>query len=293
MPVTDRIASARQVVLGAVSIRVRDSGGDGLPVLLTHGIGGSLELWNRQFETDSPALRLIAWDMPSHGLSDAAPDDTDLDGIARTAWQLLDALGIEDAMLVGNSLGAAVSLRMAAQSPQRTRALLLAAAATLGRETMLPFRLMSLPVLGELMNKPGAMAVKQQIQAIVRRPESVTPEVRAAIERNVVRPGGAAHFLALLRTLTGFGGQKPEGVQRSRQILRALQAPTILLHGEQDAVLPVAHSRGACALVAGAELVLLPDCGHTPQLEQAPAFNAALQGLARVAQMAQVTRLAA
>ncbi|MBT9486539.1 MAG: alpha/beta fold hydrolase [Rubrivivax sp.] len=277
-------ASIRLVDIDGVSIRCRDSGGDGMPVLLTHGIGGSLELWNRQFDTPDPAWRLLAWDMPSHGLSGQAPNDTDLDAIARLGWRLLQALGVGPALLVGNSLGGLVSLRMAEQAPQQVRGLLLVACAGLAREVMLPFRLMALPGLGELMARPGPMAVKQQVASIVLRPASITPEVMAAIERNVMRPGGDRHFLALLRGLTGLRGQKAEVWQRSLNILRGFPGPVTLLHGEDDAVLPVAHTRQAHLVVPGAALVVLAGCGHTPQLEAAPAFQQALASLVQRAQ---------
>ena len=273
-------AGLRTVDIEGVAIRCRDSGGDGQPVLLTHGIGGSLELWNRQFDDAGLGLRLIAWDMPSHGLSAAAPGDTDLEAIARLAWRLLDALGVERAVLAGNSLGGAVSLRMAGQSPQRVRGLLMAAAATMSRETMLPFRLMSVKGLGELMTLPGPVAVAQQVKAIVLQQASITPEVRAAIERNVMRPGGAAHFLALLRGLTNLGGQQAAVLRRSEDLLRQLRVPTVFVHGRQDVVLPVAHSERARQLVPGSVLEVLEACGHTPQLEQPAAFNRLLVGLA-------------
>lgn len=279
MQVTNSVDQTCTVQVAGVAIRCRDSGGAGHPVLLTHGIGGSLELWNRQFDAPGANMRLIAWDMPSHGLSGAVPGDTDLDLIARVAWQLLDALGIQHALLVGNSLGGAVSLRMAGQAPQRVRGLLMAAAATLGRETILPFRLMTVRGLGEILSKPGPMAVGQQIKSIVLREQSITPEVRAAIERNVMRPGGAAQFLALLRHLTNLGGQREPILQRSAALLRELRVPTVFVHGRQDAVLPVAHSTQAQRLVPSSELVILEDCGHTPQLEQPEAFNRLLAGL--------------
>ncbi|MDH4390836.1 MAG: alpha/beta fold hydrolase [Aquabacterium sp.] len=274
-------AEIRMLAVGGVTIRCRDTGGPGEPVLLSHGIGGSLELWSRQFDSVDPALRLIAWDMPSHGLSDATPDGASLDGIARTAWQLLDALGLQQVVLAGNSLGGAVSLRMAATAPQRVRGLLLVAAATLGPDSPLPFRLMTLPVLGTLMTRPGPMAVQQQVKAIVHRPASVTPDVLAAIERNVMRPGGAAHFLQLLRSTSTFGGMKRAVWMRSHDILKQLQMPVAFLHGELDAVLPMAHSRQAQALVPGSVLTVLPGCGHTPQLEQPAAFKQALDDLLR------------
>lgn len=261
-------------------LRYRDSGGDGPAVLMTHGIGESLEFWHRQFDTLGLSLRLIAWDLPGHGLSDERADAMSLEGQAAVAWRLLDHLGVDRAHLVGNSLGAAMSLRMAAQVPARAASLLLANSAALGTEVFGAFRLMTLPLLGELMNKPGPTAVAQQIQAIVHRPEAITPEVRAAIERNVRRPGGGRHFLGLLRGLTSWRGQHQRVWQRSHDILRRQPGrPVLFVHGEQDVVLPVAHSRRAHDLVRGSELVVLADCGHTPQLEQPERFNRLLQGL--------------
>ena len=265
------------VMIDSARIRYRDSGGAGPAVLMTHGIGESLEFWHRQFDALGQTLRLIAWDMPGHGLSDELASAMSLEGQAGVAWKLLDHLGIERVHLVGNSLGAAMSLRMADQLPARVASLVLCNSASLGTEVFGAFKLMSLPWLGELMNKPGPMAVAQQIKAIVLRPDAITPQVRTAIERNVRRPGASAHFLKLLRGMTTLGGQRREVWARSHQILGNLRMPTRIVHGEQDVVLPIAHSIAAHSLCSGSELVRLQDCGHTPQLEQPAVFNALLQ----------------
>lgn len=265
------------VVINGARIRYRDSHGEGPVVLMTHGIAESLEFWHRQFDDLGQSLRLIAWDMPGHGLSDESADAMSLEGQASVAWQLLDQLGVPRAHLVGNSLGAAMSLRMAAQEPARVGSLVLANSAALGPEVFGAFKLMALPWLGELMNKPGPTAVAQQIKAIVLRPDAITPQVRAAIERNVRRPGGAAHFLKQLRAMTSLRGQREAVWTRSHQILKGLRVPTRIVHGEQDVVLPIAHSVTAHGLCSGSELVRLQNCGHTPQLEQAEVFNALLR----------------
>lgn len=272
---TDQFAS-----MDGCRIRYRDSEGSGPVVLMTHGIGESLEFWHRQFDVLGTSVRLIAWDLPGHGLSDERADAMDLEGQAAVAWKLLDQLGVERVHLVGNSLGAAMSLRMAAQTPGRVGSLLLANSAALGAEVFGAFRLMTLPLLGELMNRPGPTAVAQQIKAIVHRPDAITPQVRAAIERNVQRPGGGRHFLALLRGLTSLRGQHARVWQRSHDILRQLPSlPVLFVHGEHDVVLPVDHSRRAHAVARGSELVVLADCGHTPQLEQPDLFNRLLREL--------------
>lgn len=262
-----------------VSIRYRDSGGPGMPVLLTHGIGGSLELWDAQFADHLQAHRLIAWDMPGHGISDIGPQPYDPDAFARFAWHFLDALGIQRAVLAGNSLGAAVSVRMAGLAPDRVAGLVLANAATLGREVFAPFRVMTLPVLGELMNRPGPTAVDRQIQAIFHHPGVATAPVRAAITRNVHKPGGVKAFLATLRRMSDLGGQSTQGVSRTLGVLRAIQVPVLFVHGRHDTVVPLQHSVAAHAATPGSTLLVLDDCGHTPQLEKPTEFNDSLNSL--------------
>ncbi|MDO9481005.1 MAG: alpha/beta fold hydrolase [Hydrogenophaga sp.] len=265
------------VLIDGGRVRYWDSGGTGPAVLMTHGIAESLEFWHRQFDDLGQALRLIAWDMPGHGLSDELATAVRLEEQAGVAWKLLDQLGVDQVHLVGNSLGAAMSLRMADQMPARVSSLVLCNSAALGAEVFGAFKVMTLPWLGELMNRPGPMAVAQQIKAIVLKPEAITPQVRAAIERNVHRPGAGAHFLKLLRALTSLRGQRQEVWSRSHQILRGLGMPTRIVHGEQDVVLPIAHAVTAQGLCKGSELVRLQDCGHTPQLEQPEVFNALLR----------------
>lgn len=271
--------SPQSIMLPTGKVRCVDTGGPGPAVLLTHGIGESLEFWHPQIDALGKTMRLVAWDMPGHGESDIPAAVMDLQTVARSAWLLLDRLGIDAAHLVGNSLGAAVSLRMADQNAARAQSLLLANAATLGPDVFGAFKVMSLPLLGELMNKPSAKGVEMQIKAIVLRAHAITPRVRSAIERNIHRPGGAAYFLATLRLMTGLRGQREEVWQASHRLLRGVKVPTLVLHGRQDVVLPVTHSERAHALVAGSELQVWEDCGHTPQLEQPAAFNAALAAL--------------
>lgn len=269
----------KMIAVDGVNIRYRDSGGDGPTVLMTHGIAGSLELWQKQLETADGTVRLMAWDMPGHGLSGMGEQPYDPDSFSRFAWRFADALGLQKLVLVGNSLGGAISLRMADLQPNRVAGLLLSDAATLGRETYLPFRLMTLPLLGEVMNRPGSMAVEQQLKALFHDPSVVTDELRACVTRNVHKPGAVAPFLATLRRMTNLSGQRPLVVERSRAILGALQIPVTIVHGRQDIVLPLSHSQAAAALCRQAEIIVLEDCGHTPQFEQPQRFNQILSDL--------------
>jgi len=265
-----------------VRVRYRDSGGTGPAVLLLHGIGGSLELWSAQFVDANQGMRLIALDLPGHGLSDFGPQPFAPKTFAAFAWRVADALGLGRIHLAGNSMGGAICVQMQAQQPARVQTVLLAAAATLGRDCPMPFRLMTLPVLGTLMSRAGPMAVTQQIQALFGPSFVVTDDLRKTIERNVMRPGAQAAFLATLRQMTDLGGQRAALVTDAHTALASVSVPVLMLHGRQDRVLPFAHSERAHKLTPASRLQLVDDCGHTPQLEQPAVFNAALQALVAV-----------
>jgi pimeloyl-ACP methyl ester carboxylesterase len=267
------------ISVDGIQVRYRDSGGSGPAVLLLHGIGGSLELWAAQFVDANQGMRLIALDLPGHGLSDFGQQPYAPKTFARFVWQFADALGLDKVHLAGNSMGGAISLQMLAQQPTRVITALLAAAATLGREGPLPFRLMTLPLLGALMSRADPMAVTQQLQAIFH-PSFVVPDaVRTTVQRNVMRSGAQAAFLATLRQMSDLGGQRAKLVSEAQVALRSANQPVLLLHGRQDRVIPFVHSQNAQQLAPQSRLVLVDDCGHTPQLEQAAVFNAALQDL--------------
>lgn len=262
-----------------IQVRYRDSGGTGPTVLLLHGIGGSLELWARQFVGANQNLRLIALDLPGHGLSDFGAQPYAPESFARFVWQFANALGLDQVHVAGNSMGGAIGLHMLAQQPARVKTLLLAAAATLGRDGPLPFRLMTLPLLGEMLSRGNAMAVTQQIKAIFHPAFVVSEDLRKTVERNVMRPGAQAAFLATLRQMSDLGGQRASLVDQAHAVLRTATQPLLFLHGRQDSVIPPAHSENAHQLAVGSQLQLIDHCGHTPQLEQAAVFNAALQDL--------------
>ena len=272
----------RYIAIDDINIRYRDTGGSGIAVLLSHGIGGSLELWDKQLHSLGATTRLIAWDMPGHGLSDLGKQPYDPDSFAEFAWRFVDGLGLNEIIVVGNSMGGAVSLRMAAIQGERVLAVLLADAATLGKQAPLPFRLMTLPVLGDLMNKPGPLAVDNQLKGIFHNPAVVTDEIREVVTRNVHKPGGDKAFMGTLRRMTTLGGQRQKLVERSLQILGSLKQKTVFVHGRQDAVLPLSHSVGAAEIARNAELFILEDCGHTPQVEAPEQFNQILSDLVAV-----------
>lgn len=269
----------RFVEVDGIRVRYRDSGGDASVLLFIHGIGQSLEFWQRQAAFFKQDYRVITLDLPGHGVSGMGRRPYEPATFAAFGWAFLDQLGVENVTLVGHSMGGGIALRMAAGRPDAVTKLFLASSATLGREAPLPFRLMTLPVLGEIMSKPGKMTFEQQLKSVFYQPsKSVTPDLRETISRNVMNPELQTAFLKTLRLMTDIGGQRKAMVDESLTALKSLQMPVFYLHGKQDSVVLPQHSVEAQKITANAGIALLEECGHTPQVEQPDAFNMHLSG---------------
>ncbi len=264
-------------IVDGCTIRYRDTGDNGPVVVFNNGIGGSLESWENQFAGLGQDYRLIAWDMPGHGLSELGNQPYDLDKFADFAWRFLDHLNIDRAILVGHSMGGGVALRMAAHHPSRVSKLSLVAAATVGRDAPILFRLFILPGIGKLMTKPGKNGVEQQIKAIYKNPDIVTQQQKEQILEYSQRPGAQKAFLSTLRLMTDIGGQRQAIVSRSHEILKSLDVPVLIVQGRDDLVIKPTHSEQAAKIAKHANLIMLEDCGHAPQEEKPEVFNAILK----------------
>lgn len=250
-------------------IRYYDNKKSGPVLLLSHGVGASLEFWEGLITQPDNSFRMIAWDFPGHGLSDFLDAKEYLIELyAQYAWQLLDHLDVNKASLMGNSLGCAVSLRMLQQQEQRVDKLVLLNAATLDRGAPMSFRLMTIPVLGEIMTKSSDMAFKEQVEAIFAKSYELTDRIKDVIKRNVTREGAQAAFLANIRQFTTLGGVDKSLVDESRQIISTMRKPTLYVHGREDRVIPLSHSENARALTANSKLIVIEDCGHSPHVEK-------------------------
>lgn len=257
------------------NVRYRERPGMGTPVIMIHGIGESAEFWDRQIENGIGSRRLIAVDLPGHGLSDFG--DQPYDSAEKFAYFVLafaDVMKLNKFSCIGNSLGGAIAISIAGLAPNRLAAMVLASPAMIGQQVFTPFRFMTLPLLGELMTIPSPIAVKMQLNAMFHDPTGCTAQLRQAITRNTYRKGGSKAFLATLRAGVNFSGIRPTFSEKSFAILRATKIPTLFVHGKQDAVLPVAQSVAAAELTPNAQLVTPDQCGHTPQWEISSKFNA-------------------
>lgn len=270
-----RTSPDRFVEVDGARIRYRVEG-SGPPVVLIHGLGASLEVW----EWTVPALRdrytTIAFDFPGFGLSEPLSMAASPDGIAPVTLAILDAIGVKRAAIVGSSLGGGIAAVTAGTAPQRCTALVLVGAAGFDRPVSPIYRMLTLPGLGEaivaLLRRYPRLGVVGAFADPRRIPDRLVEVARRDLARAEVR----RTVLKVMRATAGFRGVNREVVAKIRNAAARITAPTLLVWGTADRVVPPAQASVAAGIIPGARVHLMPDIGHVPFIEAAGAFNETL-----------------
>ncbi|RMG11671.1 MAG: alpha/beta fold hydrolase [Deltaproteobacteria bacterium] len=248
-------------------LRFRDTGprdGARLPVILLHGYGSRLETWQAIQDALSSERRVVSFDLRGFGHSERPPGPYGPEVHARDTLALMDALGIERAVLFGHSYGGGVALRIAVEAPERVAGLLLVSAFALESQLPPAFRWAKQPGLGELLfsafyqELPG----EKYLLAFHDRRRFVTLERIEEIKTMMKLPGSA---YAALQTVRGMHYADVE------EAYSQLDLPIRIVWGKEDRVLPVAQGE-ALAAHLDAPLVVLPACGHVPPWERPKAL---------------------
>lgn len=245
--------------------------GEGAPVVLVHGIGGSLSTFQRNIAALARNARVYAIDLPGHGFSDV-PDLTYRaeEGGAFLLAFIEEVCG-DPAALVGVSAGGLMALIAATERPDLVTRLVLVSSAGFGREIRWPLRLLTLPLVDRFVERPTREQARSALENQVFDPASITPEFAAEVFTTWQQPGTRRAFLRGLRSnITLFG------VKRWRRHLRrvsVLAVPVLIVWGANDRYIPVRHAYRAVKRIAGARLAVFERCGHMPPYERAPEFN--------------------
>ncbi len=254
--------------------------GEGPPLILLHGVGDNALDWRWVLPALARGHRVYAPDLPGSSGNAKRQADYSPAFFERFVAGFLDALGVERAAVVGNSLGGLVALRLALSAPGRVTALGLVAGAGLGRRVSPVLRSLSLPGYGKLAvawgkTRPGAaQRALGRTGLLFARPRHAPREWLAEQYRLARLPGFLDAQLAIVRAQVGLRGQREVLADR----LPALPTPTLVLWGARDRVLPRSQADEAIARLQNASLEILPDCGHMPHVECPDLFVAALGG---------------
>jgi 2-succinyl-6-hydroxy-2,4-cyclohexadiene-1-carboxylate synthase len=273
-----RETDVRIVTDDGVALEVVEQG-TGPALLLVHGFGGAKEDFSDQVDDLARDHRVVTLDLRGHGESDG-PDEVarySLDRYAADLANVLDALDIDSCRLLGHSMGGMIVRRFVLASPHRVDALVL-------MDTS-PGPVPGLD--GEMMDLGVQIANEQGMDELKRVMDAFTPLDTPAYQRTLAeRPGfrefGDAKWAALSRAMWMTMSLEIRDQPDQLAELAAVHCPTLVIVGVEDEPF-----RGVSAAMAetipGAELVVIPDAGHSPQFENGPAWLAALRAfLARV-----------
>jgi pimeloyl-ACP methyl ester carboxylesterase len=252
--------------------------GAGSPLLLLHGAGDNALDWRWVLPALARTYRVYAPDLP--GSPDSAKPVADYSPafFERFITGFLDAMGIERATIVGNSLGGFISLRLALHEPSRVDALVLVDSAGLGRAVNPAFTSVNVPGLGEaafpFWRTPAGAYQRAWARAalLFARPGRVPPGWLAEQCRLALSPGYLEAHVSALRSQVEPGGQREVLLDR----LSLVEIPTLVVWGARDRVFPESQAREALAHLQKGTLAVLPDCGHLPHIECPDRFVASV-----------------
>jgi pimeloyl-ACP methyl ester carboxylesterase len=250
--------------------------GTGEPVILIHGLGATKASLLPTIAALAPGFRTIAVDLPGFGDSDKPLRGSyDAAFFARWMIALLDALGIERAHVIGNSMGGRVAIEIGLVAPERVGRLVLLAPslAWLRTRRWAPYLRWVPTQLGAIQPAPRPI-----VEAIVRRliPGADQEWTAAGIDeflRSYLTANGRAAFYAAARNIYL---EEPGGEDGFWTRLGSLSVESLFVWGHRDSVVPAAFAKHVREAVPDAEHLFL-DCGHVPQLERPRETHAAAE----------------
>ena len=266
-------AHRRFVMVGGRRANVVELG-DGPPLLLVHGLSGCWQNWLENIPWFARSHRVIVPDLPGFGASEMPRGEISIDGYAQFLEELCDALSIDAAAVVGNSMGGHVASELAIRSPQRVERLMLVSAAGISAEHAQRDVVMTagraIAAMGtrtaarveRLARRPGLRRIG--LSFVVRHPERLS----AAMAHELMRGAGKPGFMPALEAVI---------THRISERLPQIACPTFVVWGEDDHVIPVKDAARFQHLIPDCRTVVLPDTGHVAMLERPARFNALLE----------------
>jgi pimeloyl-ACP methyl ester carboxylesterase len=267
----------RWVEIGGRNVNVIDIGPEDPAgtIVWIHGLSGSWQNWLENLPAFARTHRCIAMDLPGFGASEMPAGPITISGYAATVDELLRVLGVERAVVVGNSMGGFIGAELAIEYRTWVEKLVLVSAAGLSIEHMRNEPLLRLLRLGRNVLAMGAGWLASKSEELARRPRSrwamvnivaahpelLPPPLVAEQLRGAGKPG----FVDALDALMNYP---------IRDRLSSITAPTLVVWGADDALVPVRDAWEFGELIPDARVVVFEDTGHVPMLERPDAFNA-------------------
>lgn len=245
--------------VGGLSVRYYDAG-SGEPVLLIHGLGGSIESWTSNTGELAKSLRVIAVDLPGFGFSDKPKMSYTIKFYREFVAQFLKLLQLEQVSIVGSSLGGHVAAEVAINNPELVKRLVM-----ISPPGALPRSFKGTPALmryAKVIKAKSVQQVKQALSAVDNKP--VDDSYAQIVYEKMSMPGAREAFLSAL-----LGSTKAPRLNNS---LQKIKAPTLLLWGKEDIMIPVKFAEPFIKM-KNCRIVMLESCGHRAHADRPALFN--------------------
>ena len=265
-------AQIRDATVDGVYVRYAVAG-DGPAVLLVHGLASSMITWYCNMEALAQAgYTAIAVDLPGYGDS-GLPDNMGYgpESAAHFLAKFTSELGYDRFSVVGNSAGGLIAGVTALEYPERVDRVALVAAAGLSQKLSWPLRLISIPVLGELIYKPHLISKTAVVRRIFFRPPAILDDILPEMLRVRCLPHAPHVMLQSVRS-----GVNLLGLRRKHNLLhrlKDLRAPLLAVWGEDDLIIPPLRAEDVRSVLPGSTVHVLTECGHWPHMEKPEEFN--------------------
>ncbi|MDZ4753512.1 MAG: alpha/beta hydrolase [Phycisphaerae bacterium] len=261
---------------GGVRTRVIEAG-SGMPLIFLHGTGGHAEAYLRNIAAHAQHFRVYAIDMIGHGYTSAPDLDYEMQCYVDFLRSFVDAIGADEVMISGESLGASVASWFAIAEPARVLKIVLNTGILLTPSSQ------GAAELRDLLNRsraaagtPTREAIRTRMRWLVRSEESLTDELIETRFRIYSQPGRAAIIGRIAEKSIG-ALLEPESSNAwyGRRLLKRIQCPTLVLWTRYNPGQSAEDAAEGARFIPNCSMVVLENSAHWPQWEEPDAFNRA------------------
>ena len=246
--------------------------GSGPPLVLIGGLGADTSLWAKQVPAFSARFRVVAFDNRGAGRSDKPDEPYSIPMLAADTAGLMRELGIERAHVVAASLGGLVAQELALTHPEMVDRLVLVCTTSNGPRSVRPSLWALIPMLLRLRRTGDPAADTRRAFSVFAHPKWLKAnrdEVEAFAAWRTAHPQPRYAFERQRASIRGFHREDRLGT---------ITAPTLIVHGDSDRVVPAANARVLGDLIPHAQVVVLEESGHACSFDRRDRFNEVVLG---------------
>ena len=251
--------------------------GEGPALVFIHGLGASWQSWLENIPEFARDHRVVAMDLPGFGCSDLPEEDIAIEYYAEWTFRLLDELGIDDGVVVGNSMGGFIAADMAIMRPERIQRLAVVSAAVFWQtyrraQPLVQLARMSDAIVARALTRvTDDVATRPRLRAWAlatagfRYPHLIPKELAHEMVRSARRTDG---FLPALEAMADFPLEEQ---------LPKISCPALIVWGAHDTLVPVKDAKRMEELIPDSRRVVFERTGHVAMLERPERFNTLLR----------------